>query len=985
MVPRLPGSGVFSAGVLRIALTLAFVCSLALPASAMAAMILPSDPAPVTPQFDLNDVRGPVGVSLPQRTPLRSLASGDNRVDSLLSGSMLNALGPLTSVKTITYSFYEDDVFHGAYYGDETGVREVSEGVKTNVRAIFAWYSSIMNVDYVEVAETSSVVGNFRIMLSSGSVSEPIGYAYCYLPWSSDPFSRSSDVHLNPEFDYLDADNTNGFQNPAGSHGYMSLAHEIGHGMGLKHPFSGSPVLPTADDNTANTIMSYSFVGWPSSTPMAYDVAALQRMYGARVKNAGDDTYGFTSVGTGQYTLGLDTWQNSPNLTKQTIWDSAGFDTLDASALPLKAAGYKFDLNGGGWLVNQAIETTDTATDPDPGKHYFWHGSSLAFAFAPERIVNSSSNDRIIANDSANTFAGYTAGTSVGNDRIEGASSADKLDLTAYSEAAVSKTTNGTDLVLGLGALGSVTLVDYYNGSMPAIKYSGAAANQVPTARISSSATSGVASLTVSFDGSTSTDPDGSIQSWAWSFSDGTSASGVTTSKAYAASGSYTATLTVTDNDGAKASAATIISVIQPSGTLAGMITSSGLPLSGVTVSVAGRTATTDGLGAYSVGSIPAGTYPVTFAKSGYATQTASVTISHLQTTTRSVSLVLEIGTLSGTVKYGTVPVEGVSVSVAGLTTSTAADGTYSISSIPKGASAATYSKTGYVTQTSTVTISTGAILTKNVYLSHEVGVLSGTVTSGGQPVAGVSVSVPGKLSVFTNSSGVYTITGVNTGSYMATFTKSGYATQGPAAVINANQTTTINISLVPETGTLAGTVTSGGLPLSSVLVSVAGLITNTGVDGTYSVTSIAAGSYTVIFAKSGYVTQSKSVFIAPSGVLNTSANLVRKVPAASVVRSPAKSTATYSRKAGVAKFTLSAVVKGWSARPVARRYIYLQTSKNGRAWASAYKLKTSSAGKASKALAVKAKQVRYYRWYVPANAGVNLKTYSAKTKVTVK
>jgi hypothetical protein len=40
---------------------------------------------------------------------------------------------------TVTYSFYEDDVFHGAYGGTET-VSEVSEGVKTNVRAIMAWY-----------------------------------------------------------------------------------------------------------------------------------------------------------------------------------------------------------------------------------------------------------------------------------------------------------------------------------------------------------------------------------------------------------------------------------------------------------------------------------------------------------------------------------------------------------------------------------------------------------------------------------------------------------------------------------------------------------------------------------------------------------------------------------------------------------------------------------------------------------------------------
>ncbi len=54
--------------------------------------------------------------------------------------------------------------------------------------------------------------------------------------------------------------------------------------------------------------------------------------------------------------------------------------------------------------------------------------------------------------------------------------------------------------------------------------------------------------LTASFDATASSDPGGSIVSYAWDFGDGTTGSGVTTSHAYATGGTYTVTLTVTDD-----------------------------------------------------------------------------------------------------------------------------------------------------------------------------------------------------------------------------------------------------------------------------------------------------------------------------------------------------------------------------------------------------------------------------------------------------
>ena len=89
-------------------------------------------------------------------------------------------------------------------------------------------------------------------------------------------------------------------------------------------------------------------------------------------------------------------------------------------------------------------------------------------------------------------------------------------------------------------------------------------ANQLPTAMFTATPLSGDAPLLVSFDGSTSSDPDGTIVSYAWDFGDGNNGTGVTTSHTYNTPGNYTASLTVTDDDGAQAVDNVIITVNDP-------------------------------------------------------------------------------------------------------------------------------------------------------------------------------------------------------------------------------------------------------------------------------------------------------------------------------------------------------------------------------------------------------------------------------------
>jgi PKD repeat protein len=90
-----------------------------------------------------------------------------------------------------------------------------------------------------------------------------------------------------------------------------------------------------------------------------------------------------------------------------------------------------------------------------------------------------------------------------------------------------------------------------------------AATNQAPLAAFTFACTD----LACNFDGTNSSDPDGSIVSYAWDFGDGATASGMTATHTYAAAGTYSVTLTVTDDLGATGSANQSVTVTAPATT----------------------------------------------------------------------------------------------------------------------------------------------------------------------------------------------------------------------------------------------------------------------------------------------------------------------------------------------------------------------------------------------------------------------------------
>src|SRR5262249_6226198 len=84
--------------------------------------------------------------------------------------------------------------------------------------------------------------------------------------------------------------------------------------------------------------------------------------------------------------------------------------------------------------------------------------------------------------------------------------------------------------------------------------------NTPPTANAGADQTAlSLASLT--FNGSSSADPDGPIASYAWNFGDGATATGAVVSHSFSRAGSYTVSLTVTDGAGATGSDTAIATI----------------------------------------------------------------------------------------------------------------------------------------------------------------------------------------------------------------------------------------------------------------------------------------------------------------------------------------------------------------------------------------------------------------------------------------
>ncbi|MFI6478342.1 S8 family serine peptidase [Nonomuraea sp. NPDC050663] len=129
-------------------------------------------------------------------------------------------------------------------------------------------------------------------------------------------------------------------------------------------------------------------------------------------------------------------------------------------------------------------------------------------------------------------------------------------------------------------------------------------------------------------------------------------------------------------------------------------------------------------------------------------------------------------------------------------------------------------------------------------------GGLGGTVTSGGSPVSGVTVTVSGPLdrSVVTGPDGTYAFPRLSPGDYQITASKYGYENATGTATVVADQNATADLSLTQlPSATVSGTITTAGTAEPNATVEAVGTPASTTTDaqGRYSL-SLPLGTYTL-------------------------------------------------------------------------------------------------------------------------------------------
>lgn len=338
-------------------------------------------------------------------------------------------------------------------------------------RAALGQWANIANITFTEVAPdvpSDLIEGHY----DPTQLGDPLG-------WLSKPGSVTLGKHESP-YDSLYAGPLVGLFNASvsewsesglspGGEGFITLLHELGHMLGLSHPHDGghksdatlfpgiknqNPLasdLPRGDSDELGTfnlnqkiwtIMSYND-GWAvqsdgtptglkpangedwghAGTPMAFDIAAIQSIYGANLA---------FHTGQDQYSLPL---TNAPGTFWSCIWDAGGVDTLSAekslqpSTIDLRAAPLVGE-NAGGFVSNVGG---------------IKGGFTIANGVVIEHAIGGQGADRIQGNDANNTLTG-----GLGNDTLDGGAGIDTAVFTglrsAYTVGRTSAATTVQDL-----------------------------------------------------------------------------------------------------------------------------------------------------------------------------------------------------------------------------------------------------------------------------------------------------------------------------------------------------------------------------------------------------------------------------------------------------------------------------------------------------------------------------------------------------------
>jgi Ca2+-binding RTX toxin-like protein len=298
---------------------------------------------------------------------------------ALISGFSIN--NTIGKGAFYTFSFLTQvPAYYSAYHPQQAldSFRPYTDAEKAAARAALEAWASVSGITFFEAPEGQGDIqfGAYDMELWGN----PNVAGFAFLPGGTSSGDIYSDI----------------FMGDAWAADARVLLHEIGHAIGLKHPFEGDPTLAKEVDNLTNTVMSYTFDESPGDVLGSFDVQAVQHVYGNQSAdgtqvaawNWNELTYTLTQTGSaaGEAIFGVGATDIVNALAgNDTVYGRGGDDTLDGGDGDDSLIGGTGDdiLRGG--IGNDKLNGMDGGTDTFEGGagddriDLYFTGAPLAF------------------------------------------------------------------------------------------------------------------------------------------------------------------------------------------------------------------------------------------------------------------------------------------------------------------------------------------------------------------------------------------------------------------------------------------------------------------------------------------------------------------------------------------------------------------------------------------------------------------------------